>query len=185
MLRKRFKIILLDQEMDFKKIPSKKNIFFGSKNIFETKFEKKIWFFFEKLIEKFDFVSRKYRHFRKSRISRFEIFWETIFFSDFFSKYFFSKMKKYFLMGFFLKSISWSRRIILKRYQSVSDVLKVRNSSKYTKFSFWQSLWWQRNISDNAELRSRFSRSSDVEPSSANPTGQKLTLRSGDFLPSY
>ena len=49
-----------------------------------------------------------------------DLFW------DFFSKSFFSMMKKYFSMGFFLKSISWSRRIVLKRFRSDSDSLKVR-----------------------------------------------------------
>ena len=39
------------------------------------------------------------------------------FFSSFFSKWFFSMMKNYFSIGFSLKSISWSRSIVWKRFR--------------------------------------------------------------------
>ena len=43
----------------------------------------------------------------------------------FFWKYFSIRKKCYFSMGFFLKSISWFRRIVLKRFPIDSDSLKV------------------------------------------------------------
>ena len=44
------------------------------------------------------------------------------FFSRFFSNWFFSEMTKYFSIGFFKKSISWSRRIVLKRFPIDSGI---------------------------------------------------------------
>ena len=47
----------------------------------------------------------------------------------FFSKLFFSMMRKYFLMRFFLNLISRSRKIILKRFRDDSDHSEVPNCS--------------------------------------------------------
>ena len=57
--RNRFKTILLDQEMNLKKIPSKKYIFFWSKN------------FFKKKVGNFSFFSFDFQHFEK-KINFFE-----------------------------------------------------------------------------------------------------------------
>ena len=94
------------------------------KNDFEKNLEKKF--------EKFRFFQLKNQFFQVKfllekidfSIEKIEI--SRIFFRDFFSKSFFSMMKKYFSMGFFFKFISWSRRIVLKRFQSDSDSLKQR-----------------------------------------------------------
>ena len=99
----RFKTILLDQEMRFKKNPIKKNIFFGSKKDFQKKVWKKMWFSPE--IPKFDFFLEKVEFFEKSRISIFEIFLsdeKNILFSDFFFQTdFFPKQKNVFFQFFF------------------------------------------------------------------------------------
>ena len=79
-----------------------------------------------------------------------------IFFSIiFFSKYFFSMMKKYFSMGFFFKFISWSRRIVLKRFQSDSDSLKeasprILSFKKKCAFFFWDRKFYFSNRSKNS-----------------------------------
>ena len=55
----------------------------------------------------------------------------------FFSKWFFSMMRKYFLMGFFLNFIFWSRRIVLKWFRDDSDHSEVPiHHCNKTKF------WW-------------------------------------------
>ena len=99
-----FKTILLNQEMNFKKNPIEKYFFIMEKNDLGKKFQfffreisifqlKNQFFQVKFLLEKIDFSIEKIK------ISRF-------FLRDFFSKSFFSMMKKYFSMGFFFKSVS-------------------------------------------------------------------------------
>jgi len=125
----RFKMILLDQEMDLKKNPIKKYFFILEKKIVWKKKSEKIFYFFvsQKIsnLEILDFSTS--RHFRE-KIDIFDFEKKK---ADFFQTFFWKKLstrKKYFFsMGFFLKSISWLRRIVFKRFRSISEKIEVHN----------------------------------------------------------
>ena len=91
--------------MNLKKIPSKKNIFFWSKNIFNL--EKKIWTF-----SIFRNLENDFQDFEKSKMFRF--FFSTL-------KIFFDQKKMFFFDGIFLIFIYSFRRIDWERFQSASD----------------------------------------------------------------
>ena len=101
----RFKMILLDQEMDFKKNPIEILYFF----LIEKYFQKKVGYFFRKIFDFFlDFPNcRKKSTFSKKWFFENVFFFENRFFSDFpfFWKYFSIRKNYLFSMGFFLKFI--------------------------------------------------------------------------------
>ena len=133
-LRNRFKMILLDQEMNFKKIHRKKIFFSGRKIFSKKKLRKKVVFF-----SIFEF-SEKIIIFEKIKIlifSKMMIFSEnskiekkTTFFLNFFFENIFRPEKNIFFRWIFLKFISWSRRIILKRFLSAPGRLKPRKATR-------------------------------------------------------
>ena len=118
----RFRSILLDQKMDFKKNLIEKYLFFVEKNnFFEKKLKifRKTFTFSKNFSQDFRFFQLKLSFWRKIE-SFSKIFWT-------FSENIFSTWKnQYFSMIFFSKFISWSRRIHLKRFQNDSDSLKIR-----------------------------------------------------------
>ena len=98
----RFKTILLNQEMNLKKIPSKKRSFFSDRTLFSKKCRTKKVFFFDfqkfKKINIFDHQHfRKFWFFRKFKNENFQKKSKT----NFFSKCFSTRKKCYFSMGFF------------------------------------------------------------------------------------
>ena len=69
-----------------------------------------------------------FENFEKSKFSTILIFWKskkTFFFQHFVSNIFFDQKINTFFGGIFFKSISWFRRIVLKRFQTDSSSLKV------------------------------------------------------------
>ena len=97
----RFIMILLDQELNFKKNPIGNYYFFLVEK-----------YFWKKKSEKF---SKKFQNHNWNFSKNFRTF---------FSKMFFDKKKIKFFDRFFLKFNSWSRRIIIKRFQHDSGSLK-------------------------------------------------------------
>ena len=105
-----FKTILLIQEMNLKKIPSKKNNFSRRKNILKNDVRKKIIIFFwlfEKIRKFLTFWRKSKISFKKSNI--FDFFQKSETFSDFFFrasffKIFFVAKNYFFSTGFFLSS---------------------------------------------------------------------------------
>ena len=104
-LEYRFKMILLDQGMDLKKIPSKNIFSFWGKNILKNKIWKHFFFVSQKIsnLEILDFskTSTFPREKIKISISR----KKSDFFQNFFLKIFFDPI---FFRWIFFKSISWS-----------------------------------------------------------------------------
>ena len=126
-------------EMDLKKNLIEKYFFIMEKKNFEKKSQKNFrnfsifqlenrFFQVNILLEKIDFPIEKIENFRK-------------FFRDFFSKLFFSMMKKYFSMRFFLKFISRSRRIVLKKFQSDCSSLKIRTLKEKSVEQKLEDIW--------------------------------------------
>ena len=109
----RFKMILLTQEMYFKKIRSTKKYFFMSKNYFEKIFWKK--YFWKNIFGKWENEKLENRFVDFSKIEFFDFFknWNFRFFSKFkISKIFFDTKKLLFFRSFFLKFIYPLHRIV-------------------------------------------------------------------------
>jgi len=114
--------------MNFKKKSHRK------KNSVDFFLKKKSQIFFEiffsisNVQKKISKKNRKNQHFRIQNFRHFRFFFrkfENQKFSRFFSIFFRSEKMKI-LQWFFLKSISWSRRIILNRFRNNSNSLKMR-----------------------------------------------------------